>query len=60
MEHLELSEQEIQRRKSLEELRNLGINPYPANKFEINCEKSVKKMFSGHRFKFRHKNRISK
>ncbi|QEK51618.1 lysine--tRNA ligase [Pedobacter aquae] len=32
-----LSEQEIQRRQSLQELRNLGINPYPAEAFEINA-----------------------
>ena len=31
-----LSEQEIQRRQSLAELRRLGINPYPAEAFEIN------------------------
>lgn len=28
-----LSEQEILRREALQELRNLGINPYPANEF---------------------------
>ncbi|MBD3748826.1 MAG: lysine--tRNA ligase [Sphingobacteriales bacterium] len=32
-----LSEQEIQRRESLNELRKLGINPYPAEAFEINA-----------------------
>jgi lysyl-tRNA synthetase class 2 len=32
-----LSEQEIQRRESLNELRKLGINPYPAETFEINA-----------------------
>lgn len=32
-----LSEQEIQRRQSLQELRNLGINPYPAEAFEVNA-----------------------
>ncbi|HEY0667666.1 MAG TPA: lysine--tRNA ligase [Sphingobacteriaceae bacterium] len=31
-----LSEQEIQRRQSLAELRKLGIDPYPAEAFEIN------------------------
>lgn len=31
-----LSEQEIQRRQSLQELRKLGINPYPAEAFDIN------------------------
>lgn len=32
-----LSEQEIQRRESLNELRKLGINPYPAEAFDINA-----------------------
>lgn len=34
--NLELSEQEVIRRQSLEELRKLGINPYPAEEFETN------------------------
>jgi len=33
---MQLSEQEIIRRQSLEELFKLGINPYPAELFEIN------------------------
>lgn len=33
---LELSEQELFRRQSLEQMRELGINPYPANLFEVN------------------------
>src|SRR5690554_1134584 len=33
---MHLSEQEIERRKSREELSKLGINPYPAESFEIN------------------------
>jgi lysyl-tRNA synthetase class 2 len=33
---MQLSEQEIIRRKSMEELSRLGINPYPAELFEIN------------------------
>lgn len=37
MENLELSDQEIFRRRSLEELRKLGIEPYPAAKFEVNA-----------------------
>lgn len=32
---LELSEQEIIRRNSLQELRNLGINPYPPEKYDV-------------------------
>ena len=34
MSNLELSEQEIIRRKSLQELKKLGINPYPAEEFK--------------------------
>ena len=33
---MELSEQEILRRQSLEELNKLGINPYPAELFDVN------------------------
>lgn len=33
MNVLELSEQEIGRRQSLQELRNMGIDPYPAAEF---------------------------
>jgi lysyl-tRNA synthetase, class II len=34
---MQLSEQEIIRRKSKEELEKLGINPYPAELFEVNA-----------------------
>jgi lysyl-tRNA synthetase class 2 len=34
MNILELSEQEIVRRNSLEELRRMGVNPYPAEEYE--------------------------
>ena len=34
---LELSEQEIGRRQSLQELREMGINPYPAAEFPTNA-----------------------
>ena len=37
MNVLELSEQEILRRQSLEELRSMGINPYPAAEFPTNA-----------------------
>ncbi|MBR5393278.1 MAG: lysine--tRNA ligase [Prevotella sp.] len=37
MNVLELSEQEIGRRESLQELRNMGINPYPAAEFATNA-----------------------
>lgn len=33
---MRLSDQEIQRRQSLEELQKLGIDPYPAEKYEVN------------------------
>jgi lysyl-tRNA synthetase class 2 len=33
----QLSEQEIFRRKSLEEFRKLGINPYPAELYDVNA-----------------------
>ena len=36
MNLLELSEQEIVRRNSLDELRNLGIDPYPAAEYVVN------------------------
>lgn len=36
MSHLELSEQEQFRRQALEEMRALGINPYPAAMFPVN------------------------
>ena len=35
MSTLELSEQEQIRRNSLAELRKLGINPYPAARFDV-------------------------
>ncbi|MBQ7717189.1 MAG: lysine--tRNA ligase [Prevotella sp.] len=37
MNILELSEQEIGRRESLQELRNMGINPYPAAAYPTNA-----------------------
>ena len=37
MNILELSEQEIVRRESLAELRNLGIEPYPAAEYPTNA-----------------------
>lgn len=35
MNILELSDQEIARRNSLEDIRNMGIDPYPAQEFEV-------------------------
>jgi len=40
MINLDLSEQEIIRRQSLEEIRSLGIDPYPAAEFEVNTSTS--------------------
>ena len=37
MNILELSEQEIGRRESLKELRNMGIDPYPAAEYPVNA-----------------------
>ena len=37
MNILELSEQEIGRRQSLQELRDMGIDPYPAAEFPTNA-----------------------
>ncbi|NSW46079.1 MAG: lysine--tRNA ligase [Bacteroidales bacterium] len=38
MSFIELSEQEIIRRQALDEMRQLGINPYPNEPFEVNCK----------------------
>jgi lysyl-tRNA synthetase, class II len=44
---MQLSEQEIIRREKLDALRNLGINPYPANLFPVDhTSKQVKENFS--------------
>ena len=46
MNVLELSEQEIIRRNSLEQLRQVGINPYPAEEYVINgYSKEIKEAF---------------
>ena len=43
---MQLSEQEIIRREKLQKLRELGINPYPANLFPVNhTSKQVKQLF---------------
>ncbi len=42
-----LSEQEIVRRESLQKLRDLGVNPYPAAMFEVNTSsKKIKENYS--------------
>lgn len=44
--YMQLSEQEIIRREKLNALRELGINPYPANLFPVNhTSKQVKESF---------------
>ena len=46
MNVLELSEQEIVRRQSLQELRDMGIEPYPAAEFPTNaCSEDIKNDF---------------
>lgn len=46
MDFLDLSEQEIIRRNSLDELRALGIEPYPAALYEVNAySKDIKQEF---------------
>jgi len=43
---MQLSEQEIQRRKSREELMQMGVDPYPAASFDVNMTTShIKKNF---------------
>lgn len=47
MNILELSEQEIQRRNTLEDIRRLGINPYPASEYIVTAySDEIKKTFA--------------
>jgi len=47
MSQLELSEQEVIRRKSLKRLRELGIDPYPAAAYDINTTShAIKEKFN--------------
>ncbi|WP_010663396.1 lysine--tRNA ligase [Marinilabilia salmonicolor] len=49
MNQLELSEQEIIRRESLNELEKLGINPFPAEEFPVtHYSEDIKKGFEEH------------
>lgn len=49
---MQLSEQEIIRRQSLEELIKLGINPYPADLFEVNVSAAeIHARYPGQEFK---------
>ncbi|WP_297087033.1 lysine--tRNA ligase [uncultured Draconibacterium sp.] len=46
MSHQELSEQEIIRRNSLQKMRELGIDPYPAAQYHVNTNsKEIKENF---------------
>ncbi|WP_163325638.1 lysine--tRNA ligase [Draconibacterium mangrovi] len=46
MSHQELSEQEIIRRNSLQKMRELGIDPYPAAQYHVNTNtKEIKQNF---------------
>ncbi len=50
---MELNEQEIQRRKDVEELRSMGIEPYPAAEYEINTNsEEIKENFDKEEAKF--------
>ena len=47
MNYSELNEQEQIRRESLQKFEELGINPYPAAEFPINCtSKEIKENYS--------------
>ena len=47
--NIELSEQEVVRRQKLQDFINLGINPYPAELFEVNAySQDIKREFPEH------------
>ncbi len=51
---MQLSEQELERRKSREELQQMGINPYPAETFEINVSaKDIKKNYETNKLDYK-------
>ena len=53
MSIVELSEQEIIRRNSLQKLRELGIDPYPAAEYKINTTSTeIKENFSAEKNNF--------
>ncbi|GET30009.1 lysine--tRNA ligase [Prolixibacter sp. SD074] len=53
MSNIELSEQEIIRRNSLNRLRELGINPYPAEMYNVNATaKEIKEQFDSEKENF--------
>jgi len=50
----ELSEQEIVRRESLQKLQELGIDPYPAELFEVNVNaKGIKKNYEARKLDYK-------
>ena len=50
----ELSEQEIVRRESLQKLQELGIDPYPAELFEVNVSaKGIKKNYEARKLDYK-------
>ncbi len=52
---MQLSEQETQRRKEREELMKLGIDPYPAELFEVNASaQDIKKNFERRQNDYQH------
>ncbi|MEM9897413.1 MAG: lysine--tRNA ligase [Bacteroidota bacterium] len=51
---MQLSEQEVQRRKSREELLAMGIDPYPAATFEVSTSaREIKEQFETHPDRFK-------
>ena len=55
MSQIELSEQEVIRRNSLKELRKLGIEPYPAEMFEVTAtSEEIHKNYSPEQNNFQH------
>ena len=49
-----LNDQQLQRRKSLEELRNLGIDPYPAAEYEVNANAAeIKQNYSNDKLHYK-------
>src|SRR6187402_802079 len=51
---MQLSEQEIIRRQSLQELQKLGINPYPAELFEVNTSAAdIHEHYSNQKIEFK-------
>lgn len=49
-----LSEQEIERRKALDELKKNGVNPYPAEGFEVNVSaKNIKKNYGANKLDYK-------